>query len=98
VLFSCQTKSNRKFDDPAVKCAIFGSLHAPPSSYATRFPSFTSTSLQYGQARTCKSGSPSGLGTLRISFIVPPHEAQRRIGRLSAKTIIATPQAHPMEK
>jgi hypothetical protein len=60
--------------------------------YATRFSSFTSTSLQDGQATTSKSGIPPGLGTLRTSLIAQPHEGQRRIGRLSAKIMIATPE------
>lgn len=32
-LFARQTKSNRKFDDDAVKQAVFGLLHEPPSNY-----------------------------------------------------------------
>ena len=32
-LFARQTKSNRKFDDEAVKQAVFGLLHEPPSNY-----------------------------------------------------------------
>jgi transposase len=33
VLFARQTKSTRKFDDEAVKQAVFGLLHEPPSNY-----------------------------------------------------------------
>src|SRR5215211_4076329 len=32
-LFARQTKSTRKFDNEAVKQAIFGVLHEPPSNY-----------------------------------------------------------------
>jgi hypothetical protein len=32
-LFERQTKSNRKFDDEALKKAVFGLLHEPPSNY-----------------------------------------------------------------
>lgn len=32
-LFVRQTKSNRKFDDEAIKQAVFGTLHEPPSNY-----------------------------------------------------------------
>lgn len=32
-LFARQTKSNRKFDDEAIKQAVFGTLHEPPSNY-----------------------------------------------------------------
>ena len=32
-LFARQTKSNRKFDDEAIKKAVFGLLHEPPSNY-----------------------------------------------------------------
>ena len=60
--------------------------------YATRFASFTSTSLQDVQETTIKGGSPSDRGTLRISFMTPPQAGQRRIARLSAKTMIANPQ------
>jgi hypothetical protein len=60
--------------------------------YATRFSSLTSISLQDGQATTSKSKRPSGLGTLRTSLIALPHEGQRRIGRLSAKIMITTPE------
>jgi hypothetical protein len=57
-----------------------------------RFSSFTSTSLQEVQETTIKGGSPSGLGTLRTSFMMPPQEGQHRIARLSAKTMIANPK------
>jgi hypothetical protein len=32
-LFECRTKSNRKFEDEALKKAVFGLLHEPPSNY-----------------------------------------------------------------
>jgi hypothetical protein len=32
-LFARQTKSNRKYDNEAVKQAVFGLLHEPPSNY-----------------------------------------------------------------
>jgi hypothetical protein len=41
---------------------------------------------------TIKGGSPSGRGTVRTSFIMPPQEAQRAIARLSAKIMGATPR------
>ena len=59
--------------------------------YATRFSSFTSTSLQDVQETTIRAGSPSGRGTLRTSFMTPPQEGQRRIARLSAKIMVANP-------
>ena len=34
-LFARQTKSNRKFDNDAIKQAVFGLLHEPPSNYAS---------------------------------------------------------------
>jgi len=60
--------------------------------YATRRSSFTSTSLQEVQDITTKGGRPSGRGTVRTSFIMPPQEGQRRIARLSAKTMVANPK------
>ena len=59
--------------------------------YAARVTSFTCVSLQERQATTDKSGSPPCLWTLRTSFMMSPQEGQRRIGRLSGKTMIANP-------
>jgi hypothetical protein len=39
-LFARQTKSTRKFDNEAVKQAIFGVLHEPPSNYGTNRPTW----------------------------------------------------------
>jgi hypothetical protein len=64
----------------------------PRRRYATRRSSFTSTSLQEVQDMTIKGGRPSGRGTVRTSFIMPPQEGQRRIARLSAKTMGANPK------
>jgi hypothetical protein len=64
----------------------------PRRRYATRFSSFTSTSLHEVQETTIKGGRPSGRGTVRTSFIMPPQEGQRRIARLSAKTMGANPK------
>jgi hypothetical protein len=65
----------------------------PKRPYATRFSSLTSTSLQDVQEMTVKGGSPSGRGTVRSSFMMPPQEGQRRIARLSAKIMIAHPNS-----
>jgi len=62
-----------------------------PGPYAARVTSFTCVSLQERQATTDKSGSPPSLWTLRTSFMMSPQEGQRRIGRLSGKTMIANP-------
>jgi hypothetical protein len=66
--------------------------NGPRRPYATRFSSFTSTSLQDVQEMTIKGGSPSGRGTVRSSFMIPPQEGQRRIARLSAKIMVAHPK------
>jgi hypothetical protein len=58
--------------------------------YALLFPDL------YGQETTSKSGSPLGLGKLRISFIAPLQEGQHRIGRLSAKTMRRLPKYDPV--
>jgi hypothetical protein len=57
--------------------------------------SFTSVSLQEGQATKDKSGSPPGLWTLRSCFMMSPQEGQRKIGRLSGKTMIGNPKYDP---
>jgi hypothetical protein len=64
----------------------------PRRRYATRRSSFTSTSLQEVQDMTIKGGRPSGRGTVRTSFIMPPQEGQRRIARVAAKTMVANPK------
>jgi hypothetical protein len=61
------------------------------ASYAARRSSFTSTSLQAEQAMTNKAGSPPTLGTVRKSFIMLPQHRQRKMGRLSGKTIVIPP-------
>jgi transposase len=40
-LFAPQTKSNRKFDNEAIKNAIFGHLHEPPSNYGINRTTWT---------------------------------------------------------
>jgi hypothetical protein len=56
--------------------------------YAARRSSFTSNSLQAEHATTTKPGSPPSLGTVRISFMMSPQQRQRKMGRLSAKTMV----------
>jgi hypothetical protein len=57
-----------------------------------RSSSFTSTSLQDVHDMTIRGGRPSGRGTVRTNFIIPPHEAQRAIARLSAKIMVVNPK------
>ena len=59
--------------------------------YAARRSSFTSTSLQAEHARTSKPGSPPVPGTARTSFMTSPQHRQRKMGRLSGKTIVFPP-------
>jgi hypothetical protein len=59
--------------------------------YAARRSSFTSTSLQAEQAMTSKPGSPPSPGTTRTSFMTSPQHTQRKMGRLSGKTIVIPP-------
>jgi transposase len=40
-LFAPQTKSNRKFDNEAIKNAVFGLLHEPPSNYGINRTTWT---------------------------------------------------------
>jgi transposase len=44
-LFARQTKSNRKFDDPSIKNAVFELLHAPPTSYGINRTTWTMAHL-----------------------------------------------------
>jgi transposase len=44
-LFARQTKSNRKFDDEAIKKAIFGLLHEPPSNHGINRTTWTMSHL-----------------------------------------------------
>ena len=44
-LFAPQTKSNRKFDNEAIKNAIFGLLHEPPSNYGINRTTWTMVHL-----------------------------------------------------
>jgi hypothetical protein len=53
--------------------------------HAADFSSFTSTSPQDVQAKNSKSEWPSGFGTLRTSFMMPPQAWQRSIAKLLAK-------------
>lgn len=45
-LFKRQTKSNRKFDDEAIKKAVFGLLHEPPSNYGINRTSWVMPDLR----------------------------------------------------
>jgi hypothetical protein len=47
-LFARQTKSNQKFDNGAVKQAVFGLLHEPPSNYGIN----RTTWIMHGMARS----------------------------------------------
>jgi transposase len=44
-LFARQTKSSRKFDDQAVRNALFGILHQPPANYGINRTTWTMTDL-----------------------------------------------------
>ena len=44
-LFAPQTKSNRKFDDEAIKSAVFKLLHEPPSNYGINRTTWTMSHL-----------------------------------------------------
>jgi hypothetical protein len=48
--------------------------------------------LQDVHDMTIKGGRPSGRGTVRTSFIMPPQAGQRAIARLSAKIMVANPK------
>ena len=57
-LFARQTKSSRKFDDEAVKQAVFGLLHEPPSNYGINRTTWIMRNSFAG---------PPGDGTTRLS-------------------------------
>src|SRR3954454_22230987 len=57
-LFAPQTKSTRKFDNEAVKEAIFGVLHEPPSNYRINRTSWTMPDLSRILRETGTSACP----------------------------------------
>ena len=61
-LFAQQTKSNRKFDNEAIKNAVFGLLHEPPSNYGINRTTWTIGHL----SRTLReTRCPVGPGVIR---------------------------------
>ena len=77
---------------PCLAARRSNEVQAAADQATRRSSSFTSTSLQDVHDMTIKGGSPSGRGTVRTSFIMPPQEAQRTIARLSAKIMGANPK------
>jgi transposase len=61
-LFARQTKSNRKFDNQAIKNALFGILHEPPSNYGINRTTWTMGHLSRILHET---GHPVGPGVIR---------------------------------
>ena len=58
-LFAPQTKSTRKFDNEAVKEAIFRVLHEPPSNYGINRTSWTMLDLSRILGETGRSACPT---------------------------------------
>ena len=58
-LFARQTRSNRKFDNEAIKNAVFGLLHEPPSSYSINRTTWTMGHLSQILRETGRPVSPS---------------------------------------
>jgi transposase len=61
-LFARQEHSNRKFDDPLMKNAVFGLLHEPPSNYDINRTTWTMTHLYRVLKET---GRPVSSGVIR---------------------------------
>jgi transposase len=63
-LFAHQTKSNRKFDNPSVKSAVFKLLHAPPSNYGINRTTWTMAHLSSILKQSGCHASPKLISTI----------------------------------